>query len=140
MGITDLSDSALKSLCFSFVCGHLQFAIGAWGVVGITTLNQLNALNNKIIRAITYSSFKTKITPLYKKLNLLKLDDIYSFELGKIMHKFHSGNLPDNFNCRFTPVNQVFYHARRRATRCIFLANGPHQIWKKVSEASRSRP
>ena len=36
-----LSDSALKSLYFSFVYSHLQFAIGAWGGVGITTLNQI---------------------------------------------------------------------------------------------------
>ena len=106
-----LSDSALKSLYFSFVYSHLQFAIGAWGGVGITTLNQLNVLH-KIIRAMTYSSFRTKITPLYKKLNLFKLDDIcslsylvwaiYSLELDKIMHKFHSGNLPDNFT--FSPL------------------------------------
>jgi len=34
-----LSDSALKSLYFSFVYSHLQFAIGAWGGVGITTLS-----------------------------------------------------------------------------------------------------
>jgi len=64
---------------------------------------------------MTCSSFRTKITPLYKKLNLLKLDDIYSLELGKIMHKFHSGNLPDNFNHLFTPVNQVHCHATRGA-------------------------
>ena len=101
-----LSDSALTSLYFSFVYSHLQFAIGAWGDVGITTLNQLNVLH-KTIRAMIYSSFRTKITPLHKKLNLLKLDEIYSLELGKIMHKFHSGNLPDNFNHLFTLVNQV---------------------------------
>ena len=101
-----LSDSALRSLYFSFVYSHLQFAIGAWGDVGITTLNQLNVLH-KTIRAMIYSSFRTKITPLHKKLNLLKLDEIYSLELGIIMHKFHSGNLPDNFNHLFTLVNQV---------------------------------
>jgi len=67
-----LSDGALKSLYFSFVYSHLQFAIGAWSGIGITTLNQLNVLHNKIIRAMTYSSFRTKITPLYKKLKLLK--------------------------------------------------------------------
>ena len=116
-----LSYSALKSLYFSFVYSHLQFAIGAWGGVGITTLNQLNVLHNKIIAAMTYSSFRTKIMPLYKKLNLLKLDDIYSLELGKIMHKFHSGNLPDNFNYLFTPVNQVHCHATRSATRGAYF-------------------
>ena len=83
-----LTDSALKSLYFSFVYSHPQFAIGAWGGVRTTTLNQLNVLHNKIIRAMTYSSFRTKITPLYKKLNLLKLDDIYSLELGKSCTNF----------------------------------------------------
>ena len=116
-----LSDSALKSFYFSFVYGHLQFAIGAWGGVGITTLNQLNVLHNKIITAMTYSSFKTMITPLYKQLNLLKLDDIHSLELGKIMHKFHSGNLPDNFNHLFTPVKQVHCYATRSATRGAYF-------------------
>ena len=33
-------DSALKSIYFSFVYSYLQFAIGAWGGVGITTLIQ----------------------------------------------------------------------------------------------------
>jgi len=47
------------------------------------------------------------MVPPYKKLNFLKLDDIYNLELGKIMHKFHSGNLLDVFNRLFTIVNQV---------------------------------
>ena len=74
---------------------------------------------------MTYSSFKTKITPLYKQLNLLKLDDIYSLEIGKIMHKFHSGNLPDNFNHLFT-VNQVHCHATRSATRGAYFWQMAH--------------
>ena len=128
-----LSDSALKSLYFSFVYSHLQFAIGAWGGVGITTLNQLNVLHNKIIRAMAYSSFRTKITQLHKKLNLLKLDDIYSLELGKIMHKFHPGNLPDNFNHLFTPVNHVHCHATRSATRGAYFWQRAHTKYGKRS-------
>jgi len=75
---------------------------------------------------MTYSSFKTKVTPLYKKLNLLKLDDIYSLEFGKIMHKFHSGNLPDTFNHLFTPVNHVHCHATRSATRGAYFGQMAH--------------
>ena len=140
-----LSDSALKPLYFSFVYSHLQFAIGAWGGVGITTLNQINVLHNKIIRAMTYSSFRTKVTPLYKKLNL---DDIYSLELGKNhaqSDKFHSGNLPDNFNHLFTLVNQVHCHATRSATTGVYFWQMAHtksgkrslkhlgrKIWHKI--------
>ena len=42
-----LSDNSLKSLYFSFVYSHLQFGIGAWGGVGITTLNQLNVYTTR---------------------------------------------------------------------------------------------
>jgi len=128
-----LSDTALKSLSFSFVYSHLQFAIGAWGGVGITASNQLNVLHNKIIRAMTYSSFRTKVTPLFKKLNLLKLDDIYSLALGNIMHKFHSGNLTDNFNRLFTPVNQVHCHATRSATKGAYFWQMAHTNYGKRS-------
>ena len=131
-----LSDSALKSLHFSFVYSHLQFAIGAWGGVGITTLNQLNVLHNKIIRAMTCSSFRTKITPLYK-LNLLKLDDIYSLELGKIMQillRQSSWQLQPPFH----PCKSSTLSCNAQCNQgCIFLANGPHQIRKKIFEASR---
>ena len=68
---------------------------------------------------------------MYKKLNLLKLDDIYSLELGKIMHKFHSGNLPDNFNHLFTPVNQVHCHATCSATRGAYFSQIANTKYRK---------
>ena len=98
----------------------------------MTTLNQLNVLNNKIIRAMTYSSFRTKIAPLCKKLNL-KLDDIYSLELGKIMHKFHSGNPPNNVNHLFILVNQVHCHATRSGTRGAYFWQMAHTKYGKRS-------
>ena len=82
---------------------------------------------------MTYSSFRTKITSLYKTLKLLKLDDIYSLGLGKIMHKFHSDNLPDNFNHLFTPVNQVHCHATRSATRSAYFWQMAHTKYGKIS-------
>ena len=82
---------------------------------------------------MTYSSFRTKMTPLYKKLNLLKLDDIYSLELGKIIHKLHSGNLPGNFNYLFTPVNQVHCHETRSATRGAYFWQMAHTKYGKRS-------
>jgi len=82
---------------------------------------------------MTYRSFRTKIIPLYKKLNFPKLDDIYSLELGNIMHKFHSGNLPANFNRLFTPVNQIHCHATRNATRGAYFWHMAHTKYEKRS-------
>jgi len=56
---------------------------------------------------MTYISFRSKLDPLYKYLNLLKVDDIYKLEIGKIMHEMHAGIPPDNFKQPFTPLNQI---------------------------------
>ena len=82
---------------------------------------------------MTYSFFRTKIILLYKKLNRLKLDEIFSLELGKIVHKCHSGNLPDNFNRLFTPVNQAHCHANRSATRGAYFWQMAHTKYGKGS-------
>ena len=49
------------------------------------------------------------------------------------MHKFHSGNLPDNFNCLFTPVNQVHCHAMCSATRGEYFSQMAHTKYEKKS-------
>jgi len=54
---------------------------------------------------------------LYKKLNLLKIDDTYILETSKFMHRLHWGRIPVNFDQLFTPVSQAHSHATRPDTR-----------------------
>jgi len=42
---------------------------------------------------MTFSNYSCRVTPLYKNLNLFKLNDIYRLELTKFMHKLHHGAL-----------------------------------------------
>jgi len=65
--------------------------------------------------------------------NLPKVDDIYSLELGKIMLKFHSGNLVENVNRLYTPVNQVHCRATRSATRGAYFWQKAHTKYGKRS-------
>ena len=64
-----LSNNALRSVYYSLAYSHLQYAIAVWGVAGKTDLKRLNVLHNKVLRAMTYSSYKSRVSPLYKKLN-----------------------------------------------------------------------
>ena len=118
----DLSNNALRSVYYSSTYSHLQYAIGVWGGAGKTALKRLNVLHNKVLRATTYSSYKSRVSPLYKNLNLLKINDIYILEIGKFMHNLHWGRIPVNFDHLFTSVNQANSHATRAATRggCIW--------------------
>jgi len=128
-----LSNNALRPVYYSLTYSHLQYAIGVWDGAGKTALKRLNVLHNKVLRAMTCSSYKSRVSPLYKKLNLLKIDDIYILEIGKFMHRLHWGRIPVNFDQLFTPVSQAHSHATRAATRGGY-------IWqvastdKKISE------
>jgi len=47
--------------------------------------------------------------------------------------RYHSGNLPDNFNYLFTSVNQVHCHATRSATRGAYFWQMAHTKYGKRS-------
>ena len=124
-----LNETALKSLYFSIVYSHLQYAVGAWSGVGKTSLRWLNILHNKIIRAMTCSSFRSKLDPLCKYLNLLEVDDIYTLEIGKIMHKIHSGN-----QWRSQPRNLRECQNLLGGQNVWFLANNTILFGKRLSK------
>ena len=128
-----LNSNALRSVYCSLTYSHLQYAIGVWGGAGKTALKRLNVLHNKVLREMTYSSYKSRVSPLYKKLNLLKIDDIYILEIGKVMHRLHWGRIPANFDQLFIPVNQAHSHATRAATRGGY-------IWQIASTIQAKRP
>ena len=64
-------------------------------------LNEIKVNMNKIIRAITNSSRYSSLSPLYKKLNVLKLTEIYELELAKFMHQLQNNKLPKLFQDLF---------------------------------------
>jgi len=93
-----LSTNELKMIYFSLVYSHLRYAIGAWGSATKTSLHRLNTIHNKIIKTISWSSFRCHVTPVYSQLNLLKQEDIHQLEIAKLMHNFHSNRMPNTFD------------------------------------------
>ena len=89
---------------------HLQYAIGAWGSATKTSLHRLNTIHNKIIKTISWSSYRCHVTPVYSQLNLLKLEDMHQPEIAKHMHNFHSNRMPNTFDRLFTAVSCVHTH------------------------------
>ena len=97
----------------------LQYAICAWGSATKNSLHRLNTLHNKIIKTISWSSYRCHVTPLFSQLNLLKLEDIHQLEIAKLMHSFHSNRTPNTFDRLFTAVNSVHTH-ETRSSRPVF--------------------
>ena len=75
----------LKTVYYSLIYSHLQCCISTWGVASAGVLDPLYKLQKRIIRIITKSPYKAHTTSLFKKLNMLKINDICKLEIAKKM-------------------------------------------------------
>ncbi len=97
------------------------------------------------MRCITKSSFTAHASPLFKKLNLLKISDLSRFQSAVFMHKFSANQLPSSFNHYFTSNSSIHTYSTRQASNYhLFYANtsirkksiatsGP-KLWKALPD------
>ena len=68
----------LTSVYYSIVYPHLYYGVTSWGNTAARYTDRIQIEQNSIVKIITKLPFiKTKISPLYDELNMLRLDDIY---------------------------------------------------------------
>ena len=58
------------------------------------TSRKLQCLQNKALCIISNCNPKTSATPLFYQYKILKIQDLYYFEIAKIMHQYSNKHLP----------------------------------------------
>ena len=99
--------SALRILYFSLIHPHLLYALPIWGSTFLFYFKKLQRLQNKSISIIFNISPKIFVSPYYYKLKILKLEDLYIYEIAKIMHQHSRKALPDYLSSFFTITRQI---------------------------------
>ena len=100
----------------SIVYPHLYNGVTLWGNTAAKYTDRIQIEQNPIVKIITKKPFiKTKISPLYDKLNLLRLDDIYKLEVLKFMFSFKMKILPNCFKDYFTIPSEIHEYLTRFA-------------------------
>ena len=89
-----LPSFTLRLLYNSLILPHLTFSILNWG---FNNCNRLKILQKRAIRHISLSKHYSHVTPLFKKLNLLSLDDIFIHSCLKFLFKSSNNSLPAYF-------------------------------------------
>ena len=74
----------------SLVLPHLQFGLLTWGF----KMGRLDKLQKRAVRIITCQKYNAHTEPLFKKLSLLKLNDLFRLNVLKLYYKFNNGLLP----------------------------------------------
>ena len=69
------------------------------------------------MRAITKQESSDSITPIYRSLQVLKINDSYKLEAAKFMYQFSDKSLPASFEKYFTRTTFVHCHSTRTSQR-----------------------
>ena len=103
----------LRMVYFGIIYQTLQYCISCWGFASQCYLEPLNVLNRRAIRTICNAPREAPTTPLFFELKILKLKDIYTFQIAKIMHQISRNNYKGNYN--ILPVKEVHKYPTRFA-------------------------
>ena len=95
----------LKGLYFSLVHSHLVYGIEVWGSACDSDLHKLVVLQKKAVRVITFNERRPILpgplcssTPIFRRLELLKLHDLFEFQISKFVFLTLNSLTPCNFN------------------------------------------
>ena len=107
----------------------MYYGIEAWGSADPTTLNKLAILQNKAVRILSGTQYfqiygqepgpLPSSEPLYKKLEILKIHDIYELSISNFVYSTLTFNSPAIFHNWFQYDHEVHDHNTRASTNVI---------------------
>ena len=95
---------------------YLTYCVSVWGSTYQSNLNRIIILQKKIIRIISKVSFDAHTSVLFREQEILKLSDIYLYQIGKFMYLFKRGLLPNYFGDMFTLASQIHSYNTRNSS------------------------
>ena len=99
---------------YSLIYPHLKYCITSWGKANLKTLQPLITTQKRVLRIMTNSTNRTRSDPLYMKLQLLKLNDIYKLQVAIAMYNISNKiwNI-DSKTQPITSINTIHKHQTR---------------------------
>ena len=110
-----LNKIGLMSLYYSFIYPYLTYCNHIWGATYKTRLKRLVILQNKAIRVLAQAGNRTSSDPLYKKLNIMKLENINTYLIGRFMFCVSIDIVPQLFGSLFRKNNEFHNYETRSA-------------------------
>ena len=143
--------STLKNVYFSLVHSYVRYGLMIWGNASSSALSPLYTAVHKVLRIMTFAPYgNIDLNPIYEYLQILNLDQMVTFEMGKFLYKIKHSLLPQNsLGNYFEPdpyVNQHSYGLRSRTnnvpTRLLCHTKfaeksdeiGGLKLWNKIPE------
>ena len=137
------NQDTLLNLYNTMVLPYISYCIHVWGKSASIHINKIHILQKKIVRIISGVPPRTHSLPLFDKLKLMTVYQVYDYYLGVFMYKLYHEKLPPLFNM-FQRISNVHNYSTRqydsfyidyvptlRSQRTIKIT-GP-KLWNKIS-------
>ena len=109
--LSKLRHNAPRTVCinvyYALFYSHLFYGACIWGLTSEKNIKIIETLQNKCIRIITFSDFRSSANPLFISLGLLKVRDIIKYQQLKIVYEYFEKLLPDDICQLFTQSNEI---------------------------------
>ena len=99
-----VNNKILKMLYCSLVYPHLNYVTEVWGSADPIHLTRIFILQKRIVRMLTHNEVRQNdysflsSNPLFLKLEILKIQDLFKVKIGKFIYKCLNKNTPINFH------------------------------------------
>ena len=103
---------SLLTLYNSLILPHFTYGILVWGY----KINLLFKLQKKAIRTICNSKYNSHTEPLFKDLQLLKVQDLLKLNEFKFYYKLKNELLPSYMRQMFTQISEIHQYPTRMNT------------------------
>ena len=113
-----LPREALYKIYFALFQPYLLHGLVVWGSMFPTYMSKLESLQNKAVKIIGGGTTRESSTPFYGQLKILKLSDLYKFEIAKLVHDFLHDKLPSSsvFSRLFQKSLQISHRFTRSSS------------------------
>ncbi len=143
----------LLTLYDSLVTSKIGYGLEAYGVTCSKHINEIQVLQNRILKIIHFKDRKYSTNRLHKDLNITKIDDFYRLKILKFMHNVHfeSNALPEVFQSYFL-TNESSHKYDTRQKHCykvikskkkwgdLTLKNVGARLWNRLTPSLKTIP
>ena len=103
-----------KTLYQSLIHTHLTYGISAWGNSHSKEMKSLRLLQKKAVRFISNSKYNAHCYPIFSRLGILTVNDLFHIESCKIYLKSQKNKLPQYHSKQFTRAADTHNYPTRQ--------------------------
>ena len=127
-----LPSHILKTIYNSLIQSNLNYSLLAWGF----NCGRLKQLQKKAIRIIANAKYNSHTEPIMKKLEILKLEDLFKLNMLKWYFRFENKQLPNYFLSYKVKKQSLIHEYPTRINSQVFP---PHTRIKTTEYCVRNR-